>query len=107
MEKKKPPTRFFENDPISRARFFEANSVRSSKIQETLKFYREHLNKEYCSLSQEVTNIHILWLLCVGSGFGTLISGVALMLYGEIAQNGVFLISTVLVYFIQRVFYIR
>lgn len=87
--------------------FFENDSARFSKIQETLTFYRDHLNSEYMNLRRQATLTYRLWLGCVGIGFLILLAGVGTMLTGRINEGAATAASTIIVYFIQRVFHQR
>jgi hypothetical protein len=95
---------FFDASVFSQTRFFQDDSVRFSKIQETLEFYRAHLNEEYLSLLRQATLTYRLWLGCVAFGFLILLVGVGTMLSGRITQGAATAASTTIVYFIQRVF---
>jgi serine/threonine protein kinase len=99
-----PPTGFFGQSVVSRTRFFEGDQVRYKKIQETLKFYRDHLNGEYQSLSNQAKFTYYLWIASVILGLAALVSGVILLFMKQFAAGSVSAISTTFVYFIQRVF---
>src|SRR5262249_36175447 len=98
------PTGFFDQAVFSKSRFFGDETVRFTKIQESLKFYREHLNAEYQSLLRQASQTYRLWLVCVGLGFLVLLSGVVAMLLGRIQQGAATAASSIIIYFIQRVF---
>lgn len=104
MAEESPPSGFFDTSVFPKSKFFGDDSIRFSKIQETLKFYRDHLNDEYQSLLRQANLTYRLWLVCVGLGFLVLLCGVGAMLLGRIAEGAATAASTVLVYFIQRVF---
>jgi hypothetical protein len=104
IREESPPSGFFDTSVFPKSKFFGDDSVRFSKIQETLKFYRDHLNDEYQSLLRQATLTFRLWLACVGLGFLVLVGGVVAMLLGHIAEGVATATSTILVYFIQRVF---
>lgn len=97
-----PPTGFFSD--VSHSRFFEGDQVRYRKIQETLKFYRDHLDGEYQSLSSQAKFTYYLWIVSVALGLGALVAGTILLFLGKFAAGSVSAISTIFVYFIQRVF---
>lgn len=99
-----PPTGFFGEGAVSRTRFFEGDQVRYQKIQESLKFYRDHLNGEYQSLSNQAKFTYYLWIASVVLGLAALVSGVILLLLKQFAAGSVSAISTTFVYFIQKVF---
>jgi len=99
-----PPTGFFSESVVSRTRFFKGDKVRYEKIQETLKFYRDHLNGEYQSLSNQAKSTYYLWIASVVLGLAALVSGVILLFLKQFAAGSISAISTTFVYFIQRVF---
>jgi len=98
------PTGFFDTSVFKKSQFFGDESIRFSKIQESLKFYRDHLNNEYQSLLRQANMTYRLWLGCVGLGFLVLLSGVVAMLFGRITEGVVTAASSGIVYFIQRLF---
>jgi hypothetical protein len=63
------PTGFFNSTVFTRSKFFGDDSIRFSKIEESLQFYRDHLNNEYQSLLRQANLTYRLWLGCVGLGF--------------------------------------
>jgi serine/threonine protein kinase len=95
---------FFDNSAFPKSQFFPDDSVRYTKIQETLQFYRDHLNGEYQSLLKQANLTYWLWIFCVGFGFLILLAGVVAMLTGRISEGAATAASTIPVYFIQRVF---
>lgn len=99
-----PPTGFFGGTLVSRTSFFEGDQVRYKKIQETLKFYRDHLNGEYQSLSSQARVTYYLWIVSVILGLAALVSGIILFFLKQFAAGSVSAISTTFVYFIQKVF---
>lgn len=98
------PTGFFDATVFAKSQFFGDDSTRFSKIQESLKFYRDHLNSEYQNLLRQATMTYRLWLACVGLGFLVLLAGIITMLAGRIPEGAATTAATVIVYFIQRVF---
>ena len=98
------PTGFFQETVVSRTRFFEGDQVRYSKIQETLKFYRDHLNREYVSLSDQARFTYYLWIASVILGLAALASGVVLLFMKQFTAGSITTVSTAFVYFIQKVF---
>ena len=66
--------------------------------------YRDHLNEEYQSLLRQASLTYRLWLACVLFGFLVLIAGIVAMLAGYVTQGVATTASTIVVYFIQRVF---
>lgn len=103
LQDRSPPSGFFSDIPMKTA-FFTEGRARYEAIQETLKFYRDHLEKEYKTLARQADLTYLLWIFCVGLGFLVLIAALILLLYGRITQGILTSVSTVLVYFIQRVF---
>lgn len=99
------PTGFFETEAIAKSTFFEDESIRYNKIQETLKFYRDHLNKEYQMLSNQANTTYKLWLACVSLGFAVLIAGlIILIFFGKITEGIITTSNAAIVYFIQNLF---
>jgi hypothetical protein len=82
----------------------DKDSLRYRKVRETLIFYREHLNEEYQALSNQAHTTYILWVVCAAVGFVILIMGLVAMLRGKLAEGAVTAASTIIVYFIQRIF---
>jgi serine/threonine-protein kinase len=99
-----PPTGFFESQTFPRTQFFSDEKARYKKIQETLQFYRDHLSKEYESLWRQANLTFRLWVGCVAFGIVVLTASVVAMLAGYVTEGAVSATSTVLVFFIQRVF---
>lgn len=99
-----PPTGFFSQTAVSRSRFFEGDEVRYKKLEDTLKFYRDHLNEEYQSLSNQAKTTYYLWIASVILGLAALVSAVVLLFLKQFSSGAVSAISTTFVYFIQRVF---
>ena len=85
-------------------RFFAGDKVRFDKIEDSLRFYRENLKTEYQRLSHQADLTYKLWLACVAFGFFILALGIVLMFFADLARGAVTAASTVLIYFIQRVF---
>lgn len=98
------PAGFLTGSYVSRTRFFEGDHVRYEKIQETLKFYREHLNKDYCDLSSQARFTYALWIVSVIIGLGALVAGLVLLFMGQLRAGSISTISAAFVYFIQKVF---
>lgn len=78
--------------------------VRFEKIEGTLRFYRDRLSKQYDSLERQAFYTYILWVCCVGLGFGVVIAALVMVFLGKIQEGAATLASSVLVYFIQRIF---
>ena len=95
---------FFDAAVFPKTQFFKDESDRFLKIQETLQFYRDHLNNEYQTLLRQATLTYRLWLACVSVGFIILLAGVGAMLSGRISEGAATAASTIVVFFIQRVF---
>lgn len=104
IKEESAPTGFFESQTFPKTKFFEDDGIRYTKIQESLKFYRDHLSNEYQSLLKQANTTYQLWLACVILGFLTLLSGIVAMLSGNITEGVATTASTVLIFFIQRVF---
>jgi Cyanobacterial TRADD-N associated 2-Transmembrane domain len=102
--KQKEPTEFFDTSLFLKSTFFQDESIRFTKIQETLQFYRDHLNGEYQNLLKQANLTYRLWITCVVLGFLILLSGVVAMLVGYISEGAATAASTIIIYFIQRVF---
>jgi hypothetical protein len=98
------PDGFFDSTIFPKTQFFANESVRFSQIESTLGFYREHLSKEYEHLLAQANLTYRLWLGCVGLGFLVLIGGVVNMLLGRIAEGAATSASTIIIFFIQKIF---
>jgi serine/threonine-protein kinase len=100
------PTRFL--DDLPRTGFFSGEQMRFSKIEESFRFFRDNLQKQYESLSRQADVVWKLWAICVGLGFLVLIAGLAAMFLsdgkGTVTKGTVTAAGTVLVYYIQRLF---
>jgi serine/threonine protein kinase len=78
--------------------------VRFEKIEGTLRFYRDRLSKQYDGLERQAFYTYVLWVCCVALGFGVVIAALVLVFIGKIPEGAATLASSVLVYFIQRIF---
>jgi serine/threonine protein kinase len=100
------PTTFLQELP--RTGFFSGEQMRFSKIEESFRFFRDNLQKQYESLSRQADVVWKLWALCVGTGFLVLIAGLTAMFLsdgkGTVTKGTVTAAGTVLVYYIQRLF---
>ena len=88
----------------NKSKFFRADRVRFEKIEESIRFYRDNLNADYQRLARQADLAYKLWLGCVAVGFLTLATGIVMMFVAGLAKGAVTAASTVLVYFIQRIF---
>jgi serine/threonine protein kinase len=88
----------------NKSKFFRADRVRFEKIEESIRFYRDNLNADYQRLANQADLAYKLWLGCVAVGFLTLATGIVMMFVAGLAKGAVTAASTVLVYFIQKVF---
>lgn len=95
---------FFDTETIPQSSFFENQSIRYQKIDETLKFYVGHLDREYKTLSKQADTTYKLWVFCVILGILILVSGIIMTFLGMLTQGIMTAASTVIVYFIQRIF---
>ena len=95
---------FFATGTIRQSNFFENQSIRYQKIDETLKFYVGHLDREYKTLSKQADTTYKLWVFCVILGILILVSGIVMTFIGMLTQGIMTAVSTVIVYFIQRIF---
>ena len=87
--------------------FFRTDKVRFEKIEESIKFYRDNLDAEYQTLTKQANLTYKLWVSCVTLGFLLLAVGVVLMFTADLAKGAITTASTVLIYFVQRVFHQR
>jgi serine/threonine protein kinase len=104
LEEAPAPTGFFDPKVMGQTLFFQAESVRFTKIEETFQFYRDHLNVEFQALSKQAGITFVLWVSCVALGFCILVAGVIMMILGKITEGTATSVSTIIVYFIQRIF---
>lgn len=95
---------FFATGTIRQSNFFENQRIRYQKIDETLKFYVGHLDREYTTLSKQADTTYKLWVFCVVLGILILVSGIIMTFIGMLTQGIMTAASTVIVYFIQRIF---
>jgi serine/threonine protein kinase len=104
LQNEEAPTGFFDRSAIPRTSFFEGDQARYTKIQDTLQFYRDHLDREYQSLSKQAHITYILWIVSVTLGLGVLLAGIVLLIAGRVTQGSMTAISATVVYFIQKIF---
>jgi len=104
LERTNSPSGFFSDTELSQAQFFSEDSISYSKIEQTLKFYRDHLSKEYEGLSQQANVTFRLWIACVAIGFLILIGGIVTMVWGHLTEGALTAASSILMGFIQRIF---
>jgi serine/threonine protein kinase len=90
-----------------RTGFFEADKIRFDKIEESIKFFRDNLNKEYETLSRHADTTYKLWVGIVLVGFILVAVGGVLMFTSGLAQGAVTTVCGTLIYFIQRIFHER
>lgn len=95
---------FFATGAIPQSNFFANQSIRYQKIDETLKFYVGHLDREYKTLSKQADTTYKLWVFCVILGILILVSGIVMTFVGMLTQGIMTAASTVIIYFIQRIF---
>ena len=62
------------------------------------------MDREYKTLSQQADTTYKLWVFCVILGILILVSGVVMTFMGSLTQGIMTAASTVIVYFIQRIF---
>jgi serine/threonine protein kinase len=89
---------------FSKTQFFDGDKARFEKIEESIRFYRNNLNSEYEGLSKQANLTYKLWIACVTLGFVILLAGIVLMFTAGLAKGLVTACSTIVVYFIQRIF---
>lgn len=97
-------SRFFATGTIRQSNFFENQTIRYQKINETLKFYVEHLDREYKTLSKQADMTYKLWVFCVVLGILILVAAVIMTFVGMLTQGIITAVSTGIVFFIQRIF---
>lgn len=90
--------------PAATTGFFSSSTERYVEIKGSLNFFRDGLQREYQDLSAQARLTYKLWVTCVALGFLMLVAGVGLLFANRIAQGAVTTASTVLLYFIQKVF---
>jgi serine/threonine protein kinase len=90
--------------------FFSATVIRQSAvgnaigIQETFKFYRDHLDAEYRALLRQALWTFRLWITSLIIGLLTLTTGVILVFRGKITEGTLGTLIGAVIYFIQRIF---
>lgn len=98
------PTGFFTERFFRKTAFFADDEARYVKVQETLRFYRDHLNNEYQSLLSQAKQTYFLWVISVVSGLLMLLTGVGAMLFGAVSKGIAVTASSTITYFIQKIF---
>ncbi|MCP4654977.1 MAG: hypothetical protein GY856_06105, partial [bacterium] len=63
------PTGFFRFPDLYNVDFFSDRDALYETINNSLKFYREHLNRDYDALSGQAALVFKLWVACVLVGF--------------------------------------
>lgn len=95
-------------DAFPKTGFFSGDQVRFTKIEESFRFFRDNLQKQYESLSNQADVTWKLWAACVGIGFLVLATGLVIMFLsngeGAVTKGVVTAAASVLVYYIQRLF---
>ena len=89
---------------VRRSMFSRENDGIYQAVQESIRFYRDHLKEEYDQLSRQIDRTHALWIGCVVVGFAILLAGVITMFAGATKQGLLATGSSTLVYFIVRIF---
>jgi serine/threonine protein kinase len=87
--------------------FFENKKDRTDEFKNSIKFYRDHLDIEYKSLTKEARISFILWVISFGLGFLILVFAGIMLSFGKTIEGGISIISEVFIYFIQNMFRIR
>ncbi|MDE3195292.1 MAG: serine/threonine protein kinase [Acidobacteriota bacterium] len=95
-------------DAFPKTAFFSGDQVRFSKIEESFRFFRDNLQKQYESLSRQADVVWKLWAACVGIGFLVLATGLVFLFVsngeGAVTKGVVTAAASALVYYIQRLF---
>jgi serine/threonine protein kinase len=104
LEKAYVPAGFFSKADLSQSMFFGNDSERYKRIQESVRFYWDHLHDEYKTLMSQARLTYKLWVGCVVAGVGVLFAGIAAMLMGHVAEGAATSAATLIVYFIQKIF---
>jgi len=95
----------FQGSPVTSGnRFCNRDEGRYEKVQETLHFYRDHLEEIYQFLSKQARVTYLLWILAVTFGMAVLLAGIGLLIAGKLGGGLIMTINTALVYYIERVF---
>ena len=95
----------FQGSPVTSGnRFCNRDEGRYETVQETLHFYRDHLEEVYQFLSKQARVTYLLWIIAVTFGMAVLLAGIGLLIAGKLGGGLIMTINTALVYYIERVF---
>lgn len=98
------PTGFFARTTLRQTAFFSNDEARYTKIEETVQFYRDHLNDEYQAIMAQARQTYILWVVCVIIGLMMLVAGTISMLAGYVSNGVAAAAASIVTYFIQKIF---
>jgi serine/threonine protein kinase len=98
------PNDFSTGAPVISTAFFGSHEQRYKEISDSLRFYRDGLQRDYEELSKQARHTYRLWLASVGIGIAVLLVGVGLMFSGRLSEGVLSSASTIIMYFVQRVF---
>jgi len=102
LQAEAPPADFVREQAF--APIIEGDKIRFDKIEETLRFYRDKLSRQYDGLERQAHHTYLLWIICVSLGFAVLIGALILVVLDKIAQGAAAFACSALVYYIQRIF---
>ena len=101
---KSSSTEFQGSPAASGNRFCNRDEGRYENVQETLHFYRDHLEKVYQFLSKQARVTYMLWILAVTFGMAVLLAAIGMLIAGKLGGGLIMTINTALVYYIESVF---
>jgi len=84
--------------------FFADQAVRMNAYNDSVDFFRSHLNRDYENLLAEAKLAFVLWLVCVGIAFAIVVAGVILLWQGNITSGLITLGADTVILFIQNIF---
>ncbi len=71
-------------------------------VERSLEHHVGNLQAEYDDARKELRTAHVLWTVCVSTGFAVIVLGVVLLLAGQTAAGAISAASSAIVYFIQK-----
>jgi hypothetical protein len=101
------PTGFFQAFPIDSLPIVDPSADRESstkRLQTSVDFYRGHLDREFKALSGQADLVFKIWVVCVLVAFAALVSGIVTMFIRPDMSAAVTTASSVLLFFIQKIF---
>ncbi|MEY2521255.1 MAG: eukaryotic-like serine/threonine-protein kinase [Verrucomicrobiota bacterium] len=100
-----PSITFFSNAPNAKPTgFFADQALRLDAYNQSVDFFRSHLDSDYKNLLTQAKLAFALWLGCAAVAFSVLVVGVVLLYQGSTTNGVITLAADTLVLFIQKIF---